>query len=424
MIDSLFQWFSNPANQRLLFGMLGAFGLGLLTVIFITRLNKKEKSKKIHTQEGDEAFFKGIQYILSDEPDSAIEEFTKFVQVNSDTIETYVALGNLYRSKGDIERAIRIRQSIILRHDVDEEIKLRALFDLGLDYKKGGFLNRALETFLQVAQKKPLELRVLREVERIYEELRDWENAYKTRQKISKLSRGDHSHILAHHLVEMGKAKQEEGDLSKAKSYYSKAISTDEHCVDAYLHLGDLFFQKEDYKKAISTWKKIAHTTPHFTYLAYRRLEGAYSKMKNLKPIEDFLRESLSINSDAFTHLALARYLYNQHNVQEALQEVEKALELAPHLWEARRFQGHILLSQGRSKEALEAYKDLLEHLDLPFLKFQCSNCGFEPPDLHWQCPNCKQWDTIGLVETSPSENSTRSDRVLWKLEPPSQETG
>ncbi len=416
MMDSLFQWFQDPGNLRIMAALVGAFGLGVLSLKLISRTRGSQKSKKSSASQGDEAFFKGIQYILSDETDSAIEEFTKFVQVNSDTIETYVALGNLYRSKGDIERAIRIRQSIILRHDVDQEIKLQALFDLGLDYKKGGFLNRALDTFLQVAEKRPSDLKVLKEVERIYEEQRDWENAFKTRQKISKLSGENHRNILAHHLVEMGKAKQEQGELSKAKSYFSKAISTDQRCVDAYLHLGDLLFEKGDYKKAISTWKKIVHVAPQFTYLAYRRLEGAYSKMKNLKPIEDFLRESLALNSDAFTHLALSRYLYSQDDLEGALREVRRALELAPQLWEARRFQGHILLAHGRDQEALEAYEELLAHLDVPFLKFQCSQCGLEPPDLQWQCPNCKHWDSITLVETSLSKDSTRSDRVLWKL--------
>ena len=101
-----------------------------------------------------------------------------------------MALGNLYRSKGDIDRAIRIRQNIILRPNIAEQIKLRALFDLGLDYRKGGFLNRALDTFLKVAQRDSGNVQTYREIERIYEESKDWENAYRTRQKIAQLAGG------------------------------------------------------------------------------------------------------------------------------------------------------------------------------------------------------------------------------------------
>ena len=249
MWEPFARWFLNPVNEKLLVGVFIAFVAGAIIGAW-RRHSKQEKTRNVKNL-GDKAFFKGIQYILSNDHNHAIEEFTKSVQVNSDTIETYVALGNLYRSKGDIDRAIRIRQSLILRPNIDDQIKLRALFDLGLDYRKGGFLNRALKTFLKVAQQDPSNVETLKEIERIYEELRDWENAHGTRQKLSRLVEGDHKHILAHHLVEIGKASLQNGDSSKARSSFNKAISIDRRCIDAYLHLGDLYFDKQEYKKAI-----------------------------------------------------------------------------------------------------------------------------------------------------------------------------
>ncbi|RLB16392.1 MAG: hypothetical protein DRG63_05335 [Deltaproteobacteria bacterium] len=351
--------------------------------------------RKSRRGKGDEAFIKGIHYILSDDRDHAIEELTKYVQMDSETVETYVALGNLYRSKGDIERAIRIRQSIILRPNIDKEIRLRALFDLGLDYKKGGLLNRALHTFLEVSKKNPSDVQTLQEIERIYEELREWEKAYETRKKIARLQKGDHAHILAHHLVEMGKVSQKEGNLSKARIWFKKAINTHRECVDAYLHLGDLYAMKQEYKKAISAWKRIAIVAPRYTFLAYDRLEETYSKMKNRRLVEEFLRESAQVNGDAFTHLALSRFLFTDGDVEGALRELQNALERTPHLWEARKFQGEILLHSGRQEEALEAYEELIAHLDIPSLRFQCTTCGFEANELHWQCPKCRTWDSM-----------------------------
>jgi lipopolysaccharide biosynthesis regulator YciM len=407
MDQQFWQWLAQPENRLLLYGIFGAFLFGLFIGLLLrSRHNKK---RPLSVSKGDNAFFKGIQYLLSNDRDQAIEEFTKSVQVNSDTIETYVALGNLYRSKGDIDRAIRIRQTIILRPNIDREIKIRALFDLGLDYKKGGFLDRALETFLDVHKKQPSNPETLEEIEKIYEEMKDWENAFIIRQKISGLKDGDHEHILAHHLTEMGKAYLEEGDTSKAKSSFKKAISLHEGCVDAYLHLGDLYFDSQDFQKAMATWKKVVKIAPRFTFLAYRRLEGAYSKMKNLKPVEEFLKECAQYNSDAFTHLALARYMHNEKDYDGALKELRAALDLDPSLWEARRFIGEILLDHGIKEEALDAYRDLIVHLNVPDLEFQCVNCGFMPADLHWQCPQCKKWDTITFIDSRTVDYSSAS---------------
>lgn len=398
MGDQFREWFLQPQNQMLCLAILLALAVGLVLGRLI-RARKEERLKSL-SRAGDEAFFKGIQYILSNDHDQAIEEFTKSVQINSDTVETYVALGNLYRSKGDIDRAVRIRQSIIARPNIDEKIRVRALFDLGLDYRKGGFLNWALENFLKVLEKQPSNGDILMEIEKIYEEMKDWSNAYLTRQKIARLTRGKHGHILAHHQAEMGKAFQKKGESARAKSCFKKAISIYEGCVDAYLHLGDLYFLRQDYKNAIAAWRKVVTVAPRFTFLAYRRFEGAYARMKNLKPVGEFLRECSRLNSDAFTYMALARYLYNEQDYEGALQELKSAVELDPAFWEARKFMGEILLARDMKEEALAAYRDLIAHLNVPYLKFQCTNCGFSTPDLQWQCPQCRRWDTISFMES------------------------
>ena len=396
MLESTWQWFFGGGSQQIL---LTAIVFLLIGVFLGARMRSPREDKQaVAANRGDSSFFKGVQYLLSNDHDQAIEEFTKSVQVNSDTIETYVTLGNLYRSRGDIDRAIRIRQNIILRPNIDEQIKIGALFDLGQDYRKGGFLNRSLKTFLQVSQKNPGDVRTLKEIERIYEGLKDWENAYATRQKIARLEKGHHDHISAHHLVEAGKACQEKDDVAKAKTLFNKAISTQKQCVDAYLHLGDLYFGRQDYKKAIAAWKKVAEAAPHFTFLAYGRLEGAYTRMKNLEPVEVFLKECARLNPDAFTHMALARYLYSKNDVEGALKEINSALALNPGFWEARRFRGQMFLNGGAEEDILADYGEIIERLNIPYLRFRCVQCGFEPSELLWQCPQCNRWDTIGLI--------------------------
>lgn len=404
MWQAIWQWFSAPGHQTLVVVVL-SFATGLALGLGMRRSTRRRRASM--SEEGGRAFIKGVQYILSNDHDQAIEQFTRAVQVDSDTVETYVALGNLYRSKGDIDRAIRIRQNIILRPHIDESQRRRALFDLGVDYRKGGFLDRAVQTFQQLLRKDASNAAALQEVESIYEDLKDWENAFQTRQRIARLVKGDHDHILAHHKTEEGKIWFDRGDLSRAKSCFKKAISIDPSCVDAHLHLGDLYRAKDDFKKAVAAWKRVVDVAPSLTFLAYRRLEGAYARMKDLRPVEAFLKECAERHEDAYTRLALGRFLYNRKDVEGAIRELMQALELDPSFWEARTLLGAVLLKQGMKHEALEAYRDLIEHLDVSSLEFQCGHCGYRPADLQWQCPQCRRWDTIGRTEPAEVGAST-----------------
>ena len=123
--------------------------------------------------------------------------------------------------------------------------------------------------------------------------------------------------------------------------------------------------------------------------------------MKNLKPVEDFLKECAQTNRDAFTYLALARFIYNKDDIEGALREITNALDLDPLFWEARKFRGEILIAEGREKEILRDYGDIIKHLKMAFLRFQCTKCGFQPNDLEWQCLQCKSWDTIRQVNST-----------------------
>lgn len=400
MFQSILSYLQDNPLQILLLGISLGFLLGIIFNLLFT--NQRKGTSSPTKGKGDEALFKGIQYILSNNTDGAIEEFTKSVKINSETIETYIALANLYRSKGDIDRAIRIRQSIILRPNIDLNTKIQALIDMGIDYRKGGLYNRAIEIFNDILKRHGPDITVCKELERIYEETNDWENAFQMRKKIASMTGGEHNHILAHHQTEIGKKYHERGEYNRAQSAYKKAISIHKGCVDAYLHLGDLYFENREYKKAIATWKKVVDVAPRFTFLAYRRLENAYARIENLKPVEEFLKECTKLNPDPFTYLALARYLYNERDIDGALQEIEKALKLAPYFWEARRLQGEILLNEGMNTRAISSYKELVEHLHIPYLEYQCSKCGFKPSELQWQCPQCKNWDSIELL--SPKE--------------------
>ena len=348
------------------------------------------------------AFMKGINYILSDKYDQAIEELTRAVSVDTETVETYIALGNLFRSKGEIDRAIRIRQSIILRPNLDPKIKQSAMYDLGLDFRRGGFYERAITTFEEILRADSKMTEAYRQLTEIYEETRDWNKAYETTEKAAKLTGRKVNPVLAHYQVEMGKAFFEAGRLSAARAAYKKALTLDSGCVDAYLHLGDLLVHEGKPKKALAVWRKIVGVAPDMTFLTFGRLARMTADMKDLQPLEEFLAECADNDTNPLARLALARLLGQRGEKERAVAELEKALELDPAMYEARRELGFLLLEQGLSGEALAAYQDLLSNLTGPEASFQCGRCGFESQELTWRCPQCYAWDSMTLHRHRP----------------------
>ena len=418
MLDLIRQWLADPGAGSLLLALALGVACGGGAAVLLFRLRSGDETARSLLRRGDRAFLNGIHYILSNDHDHAIEEFTKSVKINSDTIETYVALGNLYRSKGDIDRAIRIRKSIILRPGLDEKISLGALFDLGMDYRAGGFLNRALAAFQKVLQKKPSDLKTLEMVERICEELGEWDEAFRTRQRIARITGKNFNHILAHQLVESGKIHQKSGDARRAQELFEKALSVHDGCVDAYLHIGDLHSGRGDLKEAVGIWRKIVHVAPQFAFLAYGRLERTYRIIGDTEPIDSFLKEVADSRCDAFSCLALAKYRQASGDLEGALEEVSRALDTAPLLWGARKLKGEILLQKGREDDIFREYSELIERLDMPYGKFRCIQCGFVTTGLQWQCPQCRSWDTISFVGSldGDSPRTLEQEQILPRL--------
>lgn len=374
--------------------------LCLITIFLVISYLRQKKRDSLKREIGDDPIFKGIQYILSNKTDRAIEEFSKAVHIDSNTIEIYIALADLYRSKGEIERAIRIRQNIILRPNLPEKIKNRALFDLAMDYRKGGFLNRALDCLLEVTQRIPSDLKAWKELERLYQDMKDWKRAHEIRKKIASMEKdGKHNNILAHYLCEMGKERMKEGELGKAKSYFKKAISTHRECVDAYLQLGNFYIQNGNIKKALGYWKNAIGFRPDLMPIIFESLEELYSRGDALDIIGEFLRKCKEENPSSYISFALARHLLKEGDTEEALKELKNSLEMNPKLWEAWRLQGEILLQSQKGDRVLDAYKALLENLKTPSFRYQCTECGFESQKMLWQCPKCRSWDSLYIKE-------------------------
>ena len=378
----------------------GLLCVGLVLGWIISRLGSGGKADKngfpkaAPRSASDDAFLKGVTHMMADHTDQAIEEFTRAVTLNSDTVETYVVLGNLFRQKGEIERAVRIRQNIIARPNLDNQIKLQAQFDLGLDYKKGGLLSRAAEAFREVLKMDSQHVETLRQTVSLYEEMREWDDAYETLKRLDKLTGSDNRQVLAHYRTERGKELMALGKLDQAEDSFGQAMSVHKGCLDAYLHMGDLELARSRNKKALNVWRKAVQLRPQLVHLVVDRLAQAEQSLGKTA-VDEFMAEIEVGSSDQATLLAMARYYRNHSEDGQALKLVELAVEKNPAHLQAQRLLGEILLEKDERFEAMEAYGNLLKQLDTDLTAYQCRQCGQVTHELSWKCPRCQHWDTM-----------------------------
>jgi lipopolysaccharide biosynthesis regulator YciM len=402
--------------------VLVAFAALVLGYFLAWLVNRRQKAPSVASSDradrmvSNQAFMRGINFILSDQTDKAIEELTQAVSVDTETVETYVALGNLFRRNGEIERAIRIRQSIIIRPNLDTKVRNQALYDLGLDYRRGGFLERAVNAFEEVLQVDPKRLDALRELALLYEETRDWDKAAQIQERVARITGSRPVNVLAHYQVELGKDMADRGLHPQARSAFKKAVNLDPSCVDAYLHLGDLHVSDGKAKKALGVWRKLIEVAPDQVHLTFDRLIRVAAEMKDLKPVEAFLNDCVAVDHNPLPHVALARLLADRGQTDRAAEELNKALGLEPGLIEAHRQLGLLLLTSDRTDDAIQAYRDLLANLTPIPSAFQCELCGFESHELMWRCPQCAAWDTMNL---KPAEQAPRVGEVAKPYEEP-----
>jgi lipopolysaccharide biosynthesis regulator YciM len=354
------------------------------------------KSKAPAAAPYNASYVKGLNYLIANLPDKAIAEFTKAVKINSDTVEIYLRLGNLFRDKGEVERAIRIHQSIILRPVLSRTDKIDALTELGMDYLKAGFIDRSIETYSEILTLQSDHLEAHIRLAELYEEERNWEKAFSFHQKILRLKKSGDKHILANIQVEIGKNFLEKQDIKQAVKRFNTAILLDKRSTRAYLLLGRIYMDQEKVKKAIDIWKDIIDKDLSFASLTYKNLETAHHTLGHPEQAEEIYREVLKRKPEYVrTRLVLAKFHYREGNPRQAIEELREVLKRGIGFQAAREYLFKILVDQVRSLDVLSEYHELFTHLEMEDVPYRCRICGYESWDSPWNCPQCRQWDSF-----------------------------
>ncbi len=410
-MDVLITWFQHslPWLQG---HLLSIIAVGVTVVLFYHYLIEKDTGVKLSKryrnsifEAQSRVFLNATQYLISGNKDLAIREFLNAVDINRETIDTYFALGGLFRSNGDIEKAISIHRSLIARENISEEMRLRALKELAIDFDKGGFVDKAIETYKDVLKINRDQEEVVHSLCRIYEDVEDWDAAYNFRVMLGKVSHESQAETISHILVQKARRLFEKGDYQKSYEELDDAFRYAPSVSAKILRLR-LVLQKGDMEEAEQVLLELLKENPMYTSFVFESLV-ANSKMSQevreeyqlrLKLLKEYFLKlnDLDLMDSSSVILSKIRLLKEEGKTHEAYETFQKWISGRKNISDVLKAEYiKLLIENNKIDDALSQTKDFLDGLNQSLTKHFCSNCGYNSDEIFWRCPQCHEWETI-----------------------------
>ncbi|MDH3638894.1 MAG: lipopolysaccharide assembly protein LapB [Gammaproteobacteria bacterium] len=356
------------------------------------------------------AYFKGLNFLLNEQPDKAIEVFIKVLEVNPETVEMHLTLGNLFRRRGEVERATRIHQNLIARQSLSKNQRFQALFELAQDYLKAGLLDRAESLFQEISDVASHAGPALKYLSQIYEQEKEWQKAIHALRRLDNLSNEDFSHIVAHYYCELSETELQKDHLQEARSFVKKALAEDPNCTRATILLGETESRLGRHAKAIAIWRKIEQQDAHVFGEVVDKIINSYNELGDEKGLQEFLGEMVTKHSDPKVLLANVDELAKREGAGQAEAFLSQWLQKNPTVHGLKRlFELKRARYTNDDRDELYTFLLVVERLMDTENVYLCKQCGFSGRSLHWQCPGCKGWNTIEPIR---SETRRKVDKL------------
>jgi len=348
----------------------------------------------------------GLNFLVDGQVDLALEELTQATSSAGDTLEIQMILGNLLRMKGQVGRAINIHQALLQRPDLTTLEHAYVLLCLGLDFRHGGFVDRAFEAFQDVVRLDPRNRYALANLQKLHEEQHQWADAARVRERILSLDSdgaADGRRILGFLRNEVGRAQVETNPKGAADAFRA-AIETDAQTAPAYLNLGDVFDRQGDIASAIREWEALTLTQPERAHLAFDRLEQAYTRLGTPGRFVELCERLIAAQpQDWRSRLALSRHLAASAQHQRAWQLLLDALGHHPHGIAIHQAVWRTLSALSFDEQLVRAYTDLTRDAVFYLDPHVCTSCRYRSTELLWQCPQCHEWNTFVEERLTPA---------------------
>ncbi|QKT04788.1 lipopolysaccharide assembly protein LapB [Ectothiorhodospiraceae bacterium 2226] len=344
------------------------------------------------------AYYQGLNYLLDEQPDKAIEVFVNMIEVDRDTVEMHLALGSLFRRRGEVDRAIRVHQNLIARPTLAKAQREQALHELGEDYMRAGLFDRAEALFTELARSTKYRDRALRQLSCIYQQEKDWHQAIDATSRLEQLTgQRELRAEIAHFYCELAEQARQENEPKEALRLLRRALATDGSCVRATLLEAELALAEGNCKGAFGALRRVEQQDPHYLPEAVEPLMQCAQPPQSSKEVRQYLLGLLERQKSVSVLLAAAEL------VRETRGQEEAAALIAHHLRGRPSVRGiHRLIElhlQAEARDDLKMLRDVTTRLLAEKPVYRCQRCGFNGKALHWLCPGCKSWGTVKPIQ-------------------------
>ncbi|MBI4755115.1 MAG: lipopolysaccharide assembly protein LapB [Betaproteobacteria bacterium] len=340
------------------------------------------------------SYFAGLNFLVNEQPDKAIEAFIEAVKVDPETIEVHFALGSLFRRRGETDRAIRMHQNVLDRDELPDDQRLQALSELGQDYLKAGLLDRAEETFHRL-RGSPLNEDALRYLLEIYQQEKDWQKAINAAQELPDHAGHLWAREIANFYCERAAVALAESNPTEAERHLDHAHTINRRCVRATLLLGDIRAAAGDLDAALTTWKRIEQQDPVYLALAAPRIADAHRRLGRERQGLQLLRGYLERQPSLDLLDTVFQWELDLEGADAACRLVRNELRRNPTLLGlGKLLEALVLISPTDARQDLELMKDLIHAHTRRVARYRCDNCGFKARQFYWRCPACGGWET------------------------------
>ncbi len=343
------------------------------------------------------SYFRGLNFLLNEQPDRAIEAFVDAVKVDPHTIELHFALGSLFRRRGETERAIRMHQNLLERDDLPQDLRLQAMAELGQDYLKAGLLDRAEEVFDKLRESDMVK-EAKRNLLEIYQLEKDWMKAITIAAELPDIATQKE---IAEYYCELAAAEMIRSRPEAAADYLKTALERNRKCVRASLLQGDIEAQQDRLEEAVACWLRIEQQDPTYLALVAQRLLDAYRKLERRDEGLQLLRGYLEHYHSLDLLNVVFQLVLESEGPEAAYSLVRDELKRNPTLLGFDKLiEARLLVTAPEMRADLELSKGIVQGYTKRLARYRCDNCGFKARQFYWRCPACGGWETYSPKRT------------------------